>query len=80
MAVLIRYCTSWGYEKRAASLAAAIRDSVGLETTIEPGNSGEFTVTSDGDLLFSKQEVGRFPEEAEVLQKLRASPASGDAV
>jgi hypothetical protein len=30
-------------------------------------------VTSDGDVLFSKQEVGRFPEEAEVLEKLRAT-------
>jgi Rdx family protein len=29
-------------------------------------------VTSDGDLLFSKQEAGRFPEEAEVLEKLRS--------
>jgi hypothetical protein len=28
-------------------------------------------VTSDGDVLFSKQDAGRFPEEAEVLEKLR---------
>jgi hypothetical protein len=30
-------------------------------------------VTSDGDVLFSKHEVGRFPEEAEVVEKLRAT-------
>jgi selT/selW/selH-like putative selenoprotein len=32
-----------------------------------PGATGQFDVFSDGDLVFSKRETGRFPEEREVL-------------
>jgi selenoprotein W-related protein len=35
------------------------------------GGGGIFDVSADGELVFSKHQVGRFPEEDEVLQKLR---------
>ena len=34
------------------------------------GDTGEFTVWSEGDLIYSKKETGRFPEDQEVLAKL----------
>ncbi len=34
------------------------------------GSGGIFDVKVDGKLVFSKQKVGRFPEDAEVLQAL----------
>lgn len=34
--------------------------------------SGQFDVLRDGDLVFSKQQVHRFPEPGEVLALLRA--------
>jgi selT/selW/selH-like putative selenoprotein len=49
-----------------------VRDSLGVDATIEPGSTGEFTVLSDGDVLFSKHEQQRFPEEKEILEKLRS--------
>ena len=38
--------------------------------TITPGNRGQFDVLADGNVLFSKQAEGRFPESAEILAKL----------
>jgi selT/selW/selH-like putative selenoprotein len=34
------------------------------------GSGGVFDVRANGDLIYSKQQTGRFPEHAEVLNKL----------
>ena len=39
----------------------------GVEATAAPGRSGQFDVLRDGQLVFSKAEAHRSPEEAEVL-------------
>jgi len=36
-----------------------------------PGAKGQFDVTRDGELVFSKQESGRFPEPGEILGALQ---------
>ena len=36
-----------------------------------PGRGGVFDVAVDGRRIFSKHEVGRFPEEQEILALLR---------
>jgi len=65
--VEILYCPTWsGYDRRAASLAAAIRGQTGIEVEATPGATGQFDVFADGDLVFSKKEQGRFPEEDEL--------------
>ena len=35
-----------------------------------PGGNGQFDVVADGELVFSKHESGRFPEEGEILRLL----------
>lgn len=50
---------------RAASLAAELNDA-GHEASIEEGAKGQYDVFADGELLFSKEEQGRFPEHAEI--------------
>ena len=35
------------------------------------GGKGQFDVTADGELVFSKHELERFPEEGEILRLLR---------
>jgi selT/selW/selH-like putative selenoprotein len=40
------------------------------EAEIEEGGKGQFDVLMDGELVFSKQQEGRFPESAEVRQLL----------
>jgi predicted Rdx family selenoprotein len=39
----------------------------GIPATIAAGQKSQFDVLADGELLFSKQQQGRFPEEEEIL-------------
>jgi predicted Rdx family selenoprotein len=39
----------------------------GFPATIAAGQKSQFDVLADGELLFSKQQQGRFPEEEEIL-------------
>lgn len=43
-----------------------------MDATLVKGSGGEFEVTVDGRLVFSKRQEGRFPETEELLQKLPA--------
>jgi hypothetical protein len=44
----------------------------GIPASISEGANSQFDVVSDGELVFSKQREGRFPEEDEILAALRA--------
>ena len=57
---------------RAASLAAEIRKSLGVESELVRGSGGIFDVTVDNQLIFSKKREGRFPTESEIVEKLRS--------
>jgi hypothetical protein len=46
-------------------LKAMGHDAVALE-----GANSQYDVVRDGELLFSKQREGRFPEDQEILAKL----------
>lgn len=43
----------------------------GIEASIRAGAQSQFDVLRDGELLYSKQREGRFPEEDEILDLLR---------
>jgi hypothetical protein len=38
------------------------------------GDKSQYDVVVDGELLFSKQQEGRFPEEDEILELVSAPP------
>ena len=42
----------------------------GVPATIAAGQKSQFDVLADGELLFSKQQQGRFPEHDEILAVL----------
>jgi selT/selW/selH-like putative selenoprotein len=42
------------------------------EAEIEEGAKGQYDVLADGELIFSKQQEGRFPEQAEIRELLNA--------
>ena len=44
----------------------------GIEATLIKGGSGQFEVVLDGNLIFSKKQLGRFPEPSEILEKIPA--------
>jgi predicted Rdx family selenoprotein len=43
----------------------------GIEAQDIPGGKGQFDVLRDGELIFSKHQAGRFPEDDEILGALR---------
>jgi selT/selW/selH-like putative selenoprotein len=43
----------------------------GIEARDIPGGKGQFDVLRDGELVFSKQESGRFPEHDEIVESLQ---------
>jgi len=52
-------------------LAARLQDEFGIDARLVEGEKGVFDVVADGDLLFSKHAAGRFPDEQEIVEKLR---------
>jgi selT/selW/selH-like putative selenoprotein len=44
----------------------------GFDAEAAPGSRGQFDVSADGRLVFSKFETRRFPEPGEVLTALRS--------
>ena len=43
----------------------------GIEASITAGENSQFDVVHDGDVIYSKQREGRFPEEDEILDLIR---------
>ncbi|MEO1993854.1 MAG: Rdx family protein [Planctomycetaceae bacterium] len=57
---------------QASSLAAALTDEFSITAELIEGEKGVFDVVVDGDLVYSKHETGRFPENDEIVQALKA--------
>ena len=53
-------------------MAAEIKQKRGVEAKLTRGSGGEFEVTVDGRLVFSKKQERRFPELDEILSQLPA--------
>jgi len=51
-------------------LAAAISERFGVQAELVKGKNGVFDVVVDGNLVFSKHNTGRFPQDDEILKKL----------
>ena len=45
---------------------------MGLQPELIKGRGGVFDVVADGKLVYSKHATGRFPEESEVVEAIRA--------
>lgn len=52
-------------------MAADIKKEFGIDAEMIEGGGGAFEVITDGELVFSKLEAGRFPTNGEVLEKLK---------
>jgi selT/selW/selH-like putative selenoprotein len=51
-------------------LAEAIKDEFGVESELIQGSGGVFDVHVDGKQVWNKHDIGRFPENNEVLDKI----------
>jgi selT/selW/selH-like putative selenoprotein len=54
-------------------LAAEIKQHRGVDSTLTRGSGGEFEVSVDDQLVFSKKKEHRFPELEEILAQLPAA-------
>ena len=52
-------------------MSAEIAAIPGMNLTLHAEGKGIFDVEVDGALIFSKYQVGRFPEEGEIAQLLQ---------
>ncbi len=68
MQIKIFYCVVWNYEPKAVSLAAELKESFDTQVELLSGKRGDFEVVVDGELVFSKKIMSRFPEEGEITQ------------
>ena len=48
-----------------------IKREFGIDAALEKGSGGVFDVVVDGRLVYSKHQTGRFPEESEVVERMR---------
>ena len=67
MNISIKYCTSWGYYSQALRLREELQNKFSADIEIIEGSGGVFEVDLNGNNVFSKKEVGRFPRENEVI-------------
>ena len=67
----IEFCTSWGYDRKAVIVLRVLvrlyKNEVS-EFKLIPSSGGAFEVVLDGKLIFSKKELGRFPELDEITE------------
>ena len=75
MNISIEYCSMWNYLPRAASLANEILEKYGTDVkqlTLIPSGGGVFEVIKNGDLIFSKKSLDRFPDDREVMNLIES--------
>ena len=51
-------------------MAAKLKDNFGADAILIEGGGGEFEVTRDGALIYSKKQTGEFPNEDELIASL----------
>jgi selT/selW/selH-like putative selenoprotein len=49
-----------------------LKAELGLEAELIEGERGIFDVVADGELIFSKHETGRVPDEDEIVRLLQS--------
>lgn len=72
--IRIQYCVQCKWLLRAAWMAqellSTFEDDIG-GVTLEPGSGGIFEVSADGQKIWSRKEMGRFPDIKELKQAVR---------
>ncbi len=51
-------------------MAAALKDRYGVEAELIKSGGGVFEVVTDGELIFSKKKVSRFPTNEEIFARI----------
>ena len=63
----------------ASSMAAAIKDKLGITPKLKKGHGGIFEVAIDGEVLYTNRNVcSSLPTEAEIVKKTEEFIKTGD--
>ena len=76
----ITYCTQCRWLLRAAWMAQELLSTFEAELAevcLRPGSGGVFDIRADGELVWSRQAERRFPDIAELKQRVRDRIAPG---
>ncbi|MFN0094420.1 MAG: SelT/SelW/SelH family protein [Dehalococcoidia bacterium] len=76
--ITVHYCASCNYLPRALWLAGEVLTEIQSDVaqlTLVPGDRGIFDWLVDGEMVFSKGEIGRFPELDELKEAIYAKLA-----
>ncbi len=76
MLISITYCQCCNYRPIATKLAMDLKMELECESEYVIGNNGAFEVSRDGELIFSKQKLSRWPKKGEILGILKGELVS----
>ena len=68
MDISIEYCMQWNYEPRALSLRDELSSKFGINSDLIESAGGVFEIKANGHLIFSKKQLGRFPNQGEIIR------------
>ena len=76
LSITLEYCTPWNYTARAVSLTEEVLSEREIEYFIKdwklvPASGGKFEVTINGELVWSKKQLGRHAESGEVKEAIQ---------
>lgn len=67
--IQITYCVESGFVDMATSLAAAIKDKLGIAAKLKEGHGGIFEVAIDGKAVHRRCACRSFPTAEEVIER-----------
>jgi len=74
MKISIEYCGACNYRPIAAALAFLIEKGTGVKPDLVHSSvAGAFEVTVDGVLIYSKHVTGVFPDNQEIVARIKKS-------
>ena len=67
MKISIEYCAMWNYLPKASSLEVELKNNFPqANISLISSGGGVFEISLNGDLIFSKKALNRFPESGEI--------------
>ena len=67
MKISIEYCAMWNYLPKASSLEVELKNSFPqANISLISSGGGVFEISLNGNLIFSKKALNRFPEDGEI--------------
>ena len=67
MNISIEYCMESNYKTRALGLRNSLDSKFGILAEMRSLSGGVFEVTLNGSLIFSKKQLGRVPNDGEIV-------------